>query len=119
MSNLRAIKNPRAHADQAEVSNHATVHNRAMSDGDAVANDERPFVERDVAHGQVLNVGLLADTNVVHIAADDGVEPDAALIADFNIADDGGIRGDEDAGGKFGKNIFVRMYHDSEAQIAL
>ena len=41
----------------------------------------------DVQHAEVLHVGPVPDTNVVHIPADNGMEPGAALFAHHDVAD--------------------------------
>lgn len=38
----------------------------------------------------VLNIGPRADTDIVNVAADNGVEPNASLLAEHDIADDPG-----------------------------
>ena len=42
----------------------------------------------DVDDGAVLDVRAAADANPVHVAADDDRHPDAALLADLDVADD-------------------------------
>jgi len=54
----------------------------------------------------VLDIDLVADANAVDVAADDGIEPDAAFIAYLYVADDGGIGGDETTFSKFGEFTF-------------
>ena len=51
----------------------------------------------DVDDGAVLDVRAAADANPVHVAADDRVHPDAALLADLHVADD--LRAVVDVGG--------------------
>ena len=46
----------------------------------------RMRVVHDVHDGAVLDVRALADADVVHVAANDGVHPDAALGADLDVA---------------------------------
>ncbi len=40
---------------------------------------------RDVAHGKVLNIRAIANSNRVYIPADDGIGPNGAVIADGYI----------------------------------
>ena len=49
--------------------------------------------------GVVLEVGARADPDVVHVAADDGAEPDRGALADLDVADHDAARRDEDASG--------------------
>ena len=40
----------------------------------------------------ILNVGVVADANFVHVAAQDGVHPDAGVLAEDDVADElGGL----------------------------
>ena len=61
-----------------------------MPDGDVVADDERMRVVCDMQHAEVLHVRAVPDANVVHIAANDGMKPGAALFAHDDVADDHG-----------------------------
>jgi hypothetical protein len=58
-----------------------------MADRDVTPNDQRVSIMSDMQHAEVLHVGPISDPNVVHIAADHGVEPDAALLTHHHIAD--------------------------------
>jgi hypothetical protein len=51
-----------------------------------------------VQNAQVLDVGLLANTNRLDIAANDRAVPNAGVRADDYIAYDRGARGDKDIG---------------------
>jgi hypothetical protein len=41
-----------------------------------------------VENASILNVGVPADPDKVHVAANYGVEPDARVIANLNVTDD-------------------------------
>ena len=82
-----------SHADE------GTVLDGGSMDGDVVAHryvvadfDHRTLVE-GVEDAAVLNVHTVADADGVHIAPKDGVEPDATVAADGDIAYDGGVFG--------------------------
>lgn len=59
-----------------------------MANCHLVANDQRMRVVRDMEHTEVLDVGPVTDPDVVHVPADDGMEPDAAVSAQHDIAND-------------------------------
>ena len=62
-----------------------------MSDGHHVADMRRTGVVSDVDAGTVLDISAVADGNRCHVAAYDGIEPDAALVTHRDITDDGCI----------------------------
>ena len=64
-----------------------------MTDRDAVA-DGAGGVGVDVDDGRVLHVRIVADADVVDVAAQDGVEPDVRVAAQEHAADDGRARRD-------------------------
>ena len=84
--------------DQAAVLDRASVHDRAVSDRDVVANRRRVRVLHDVHDGPVLDVRSAADADPVDVAANDDRHPDTALLADFHVADD--LRAVVDVGGR-------------------
>lgn len=54
----------------------------------------------------ILDIDLVADADAVDVAADDGIEPDAAFIAYFYVTDDGGIGSDKTVLSKLGEFTF-------------
>src|SRR5260370_8114026 len=56
-----------------------------MRDADPIPDNQRELVPLHVQTAVVLHVGLIADANIVHIAADGGVRPDAGPLADNHI----------------------------------
>jgi hypothetical protein len=66
------------------------MQDHVVPDGDVVADDERMRVVCDMQHAEVLHVRAVPDANVVHIAANDGMKPGAALFAHHDVADDHG-----------------------------
>lgn len=59
-----------------------------MADGHLVADDERMGVMGDMEYTEVLHIRPVTNPNGVHIPANDGMEPDAAVLAQHDIADD-------------------------------
>jgi hypothetical protein len=45
-------------------------------------------IVRDMEHAQILYVRSMTDTDVMHVAANHGMKPDAALFAHHDVADD-------------------------------
>ena len=48
----------------------------------------------DMNHGVVLNIAVMADDNAVDVATQNGVVPDAGMVAERDIADDDAGAGD-------------------------
>ena len=59
-----------------------------MPDRHVVADGRRVRPAHDVDDGAVLDVAAAADADPVHVAADHDVHPDAARLADLDVADD-------------------------------
>src|SRR5690606_1231916 len=63
-----------------------------MADSAVRPNDHRK-ARVGVQHATVLDVRSVPDLDRLVIAANDGIEPDAHILADVNIADHGGVLG--------------------------
>src|SRR4051812_41625688 len=72
-----------------------------MSDGDVVSHDARKGVS-EMNDGVVLNISMVADDDAVDVAAKHGVIPNAGMIAEGDVAEDGCAASDEDAFAEFG-----------------
>ena len=64
-----------------------------VSDGNIVADGDGALLIERVEDGSVLNVDMVADADAVDVAAQHGVEPDAATVADDGVTDDGCVLG--------------------------
>lgn len=84
----RAVHDDGAHSDQHPVLNGAAVQHDIVTDSHVVANDEGMRVVVNMQHAEVLHVGSVSNADVIHIAADDGMEPGAAVFAHHDVADD-------------------------------
>lgn len=63
-----------------------------MPDCDVIANDEWTGIVSHMEHAKVLDIRPFSEPDVVHIASDHGVEPNAAMFSHDDIADhDGGL----------------------------
>ena len=94
----RVIHHRGAHADHAAVLQHAGVQHAHVTHHHALADEGGAVVGGGVDDRAVLDVAARADPDVVHVAAQDAVEPDAGVRAKHDIADHRAARGDEGAG---------------------
>ena len=92
------IQNDSSHTDQDAITNFAAVDDGAVADSDFVTDFERSFLIGAVEDGAILDVCAIANANIVYIAPDDDMVPDAAGITDHHIADDNGGFGKEGVG---------------------
>ena len=52
-----------------------------MADGHLVADDQRMGIVGDMEYTEVLHVSPVTDPDIVHVPTNDGMEPDAAVLA--------------------------------------
>jgi len=114
----RAVQNHRAHADERFVADGAGVDDRAVADGDPVADEARRIV-REVQHGVVLDVRVVADDDAVDVAAQHRAIPNAGKISNRHVADDGHGFGDENilAERRFFAEKSVELFIHAHAKI--
>src|SRR4051812_32648398 len=84
---MDAVQQHRTHADQYAILDRGAMNDGRVPDGYFIANDRRMRVSHHVDHGQVLDIGALADADVINIASNDDVHPDRGLGADLDVAD--------------------------------
>ena len=89
LPHLAAVEEGGAHADEGTVADGAGMNGDVMADGDMAADMCGTGVVGDVDTGAVLYVGAVADGDGSHIATHDGSEPDGALVAHGDVANDG------------------------------
>jgi len=106
-----AVENDRAHADEAAGFDGAAVEYRVVAHGDIVANVNAILFFHAVEGAVVLNVGVVADANLVNIAAEDSVHPDAGMFAENDVADELGGVVDVAGVGELGSDAFVGADH--------
>src|SRR5208283_5178663 len=68
--------------------NGATMQGHRMSYGYLVTQHQWVLIFHDVQHAAVLNIGALADADVMHVAARHAHRPNARVFADRHVADD-------------------------------
>src|SRR5262249_2277010 len=78
----------RAHADEAAIANGAAVQRDRMPYRNPIAHDDAVLVSHAVEHAAILHIGVIADTDGKHVAANNGVHPNAGVLAYLDIADD-------------------------------
>ena len=93
----RAVQNDRSHPDQDFVVDLAGVHDRAVTNGDELA--EPSFIWRiDMHHGVVLNVRAWANDDAVNIAAQHSAVPNTGFFFESDVANDRRARNDPSCG---------------------
>ena len=85
-SDLGSVQNDRADADKSAVLYYASVQHHGVPDRDAAADKAWVSHTVDMQDSVVLNAGLVADANVVHVAANRDIRPDAGSLADNDVA---------------------------------
>ena len=78
-----------AHADEGTALHLAAVEGDVVAHCHVVADDDGRLAIERVQAGAVLDVYAVADFDVMHVAAQDGVEPHRAVVAHGDVADDG------------------------------
>ena len=106
-----AVEDDGAHADEAAGFNGATVEYSVMANGDIVANVNAVLFFHTMEHAVVLNVGIVADADLVDVAAEDRVHPDAGVFAENDVADELGGVVDVAGVGELGSDAFVGADH--------
>ena len=89
-----AVEQDAAHADQALVLDGAAMQDHPVPHADPPADDARHVVVH-VHDGAVLQIGLGADHDGRHVAAQHRAVPDARVLAERHVAHHGGAGGDE------------------------
>lgn len=84
----RLVENDGAHADKAQILDGAGMDDGPMADCDVVADDARRFTGGNMDRTVVLDISAVADPDVVNIAANHCVKPDATIGAYCRITDD-------------------------------
>ena len=89
----RTVEHDGPDPDQGPVPDAAAVHHGAVADGDLLTEGAGKAPGSHVEHRVVLNVRAVADADVVHVPAQHAPVPDAGVLANLDISDNGGTRG--------------------------
>ena len=106
-----AVENDRAHADETAGFNGAAVEYSVVANGDIVANVDAILFFHAVEDAVVLNVGIVADSDLVNVTAEDRVHPDAGVFAENDVADELSGVVDVAGVGELGSDAFVGADH--------
>jgi len=107
-----AVQDDAAHADEAAGFDGASVENDGVADGDVVAYVDSVLLFHAVEDGVVLNVGVVADADLVDVATEDSVHPDAGVLAHYDVSDELGGVVDVAGFGELGSDAFVGADHE-------
>src|SRR5215208_367204 len=86
-TDLRAVEDSGAHADEAIVLDLTPVHDCLVADHTPLAHDSR-VARVSVEHATVLDVRPRSDTDRLRVTAQHGPIPDARLLPQMNVPDD-------------------------------
>ena len=75
-------------ADEAVVIDLRPVDDGTMTNGDTIADARFGQAEGAVENGTVLNVGVVANDYLAHVAPQDSGKPNGGAVADGDIAND-------------------------------
>ncbi len=106
-----AVEDDGAHADEAAGFNGAAVEDGVVAYGDIVANVDAVLFFHAVEDAVVLNVGIVADADLVDVAAENGVHPDAGVFTENDVADELSGVVDVAGVGELGSDAFVGADH--------
>ena len=82
-----------------------------MAHADIVAQVDAVLFFHAVEDAVVLNVGVVADADLMDVTAEDGVHPDAGVFAEHDVADELGGVVDVASVGELGGDAFVGEDH--------
>ena len=94
-ADLDPIKQNGAHTDQCIIAHLCAVHNGAVADGTAGA-DDRGVAGVRVQDGTILNIRACADMQRFGVAPQHGIEPDTGVLIQQDITDHNRPGGDKD-----------------------
>jgi hypothetical protein len=89
------IHDDRSHTNQNIVFDGAAMYNGIMGDGNIVPDLNGRFLIGSVNTHTILDVHIIANANIGNITPYDSIEPHTAIITNSDIANDGGIIGQE------------------------
>src|SRR5258708_580572 len=110
-SDARAIEDEGAHADEAAGFDRAAVEDSVVAYRDIVAHVHAVLSFHAVEDRVVLNVRIMADADLLYVAPEDGVHPDARVLADSDVADELGGVVDVTGFRELGSDAFVGADH--------
>lgn len=106
----RIVHDDGAHADQHMIVNRATVYDGIVGNGHITSDIHRRHFVGTMDNGAILHIHMIANAYVVHIAAYNGIVPNAALVAHHHIANDHSRFGGEEILSEPGGDIVQGFY---------
>src|SRR5215218_10186627 len=103
-----AVHYDRPHPNEYIIVERTTMHQSIMPNAYIVANVGCVLLVCAMDTGAILHIHLIAHFYVVHIAANNGIEPDATLITHLHIAGNGSVRSNETVGTEGGGDVIDR-----------
>lgn len=94
------------HSNQHIIMYAAAMYNGIMPDGNIVPDDRFGFVHGGMDDRTILYVYLIAHADTVYVAANNGIEPETALVTRDYIPNNGGIGCQETVGPKLRVSAF-------------
>src|SRR6185437_3427977 len=82
------------------------VHQSVVTDGYIIADVGWSIKIGAMNYRPILDIGVIADPDIMHISPDHCVKPNRAIIAHHNIADDGRIVSNETIVAPLRRDIF-------------
>jgi L-ascorbate metabolism protein UlaG (beta-lactamase superfamily) len=82
-----------------------------VAHGDIIANVDAILLLHAVQDAVVLNVGIVANANLMNVAAEDGVHPNAGMLANNDVANELSRVVDIGGSGELGSDTFVGADH--------
>src|SRR6187401_439781 len=60
----------------------------SVTNGDVVVQNQRILVSHHMKDAAILDIGVISDSDEIHVPADDGVEPATGMVPNHNITDE-------------------------------
>src|SRR5437667_9767267 len=99
------------HSRQAMGLDLEAMHLHTMAHGHIIFENQRECASHDVANRTILDIRILADTDIVNIASNDAVVPYAGMVADFDVSHDLSTLGDIHSRTELWPDPLVLMQH--------
>lgn len=88
LANMNIVEHRGVDADEAVVIDLRPVDDGTVTNGDTIANVRLGQAEGAMEDGTVLNVGVVANDYLAHVAPQDSGKPNGGAVADGDIAND-------------------------------
>lgn len=117
LADLGIVHDDGAHADEDLVVECTSVYDGIVSNRNIIADTHTRLFISSMEDHAVLDIHPVANTDAVHIASYDGVEPDAAIVTYLYVSHDGRVGCDKTIVSKVGRFAFNRKYRSHKINI--